>query len=242
MRTIVLVRHGESLWNREQRFTGWTDVELTALGAKQASCAGMAIADAGLHVDVAITSSLRRAIDSQTHILKMVQTVRHRDCLLDWRLNERHYGALTGLDRQEAEAIYGASTVHQWRRGYAHCPPRMEISEAHTLVDRLSRSHGVTIPFIPRAESLRDTFNRVKPSWIDTISPLLRLGRCVLISAHGNSLRMLIAAMHGTNPSTFCEMDIPNATPMVYELDSKLRVRNVRYLNTGIDSSASKIL
>ncbi len=242
MGTIVLVRHGESLWNREQRFTGWTDIELTPLGVKQAKHAGKAIVDAGLGFDAVVTSSLRRASDSQEHILAMMPTAERLRCIVDWRLNERHYGGLTGMGRAEAEIIYGTATVHRWRRDYTSRPPPMNAAQARRLVGKLSASSRNEVPFIPRTESLQDTFHRVAPCWRDTITPLLRVGGCVLVSAHGNSLRMLIAAIHGTDPAAFCSMDVPNATPLVYRLDSKLRIRNVLELPTGADGRTSLIL
>ena len=225
-RALVLVRHGESAWNLESRFTGWWDVGLTAEGEAEARAAGAALAAAGIAPDVVHTSLLRRAIQTANIALDVMgrswlPVRRH------WRLNERHYGALTGLNKAETAAQHGAEQVHLWRRSYDVPPPPMPSDHAFDVVGD-PRYAGLGADGVPRAECLADVVTRLLPYWHDGIAPDLRAGRTVLVAAHGNSLRALVKHLDGIGDAGIADLNIPTGVPLLYELDADLRVTAAR--------------
>lgn len=223
MGNLVIVRHGESQWNSESRFTGWTDIDLTEKGIQQARRAGQALAQAGFVFDCAFTSVLRRTIRSQWLMLDemdlmFIPTVMH------WRLNERHYGALTGHTRSEIITRFGEEQVWQWRRGYASRPPLMEAADPRAPVHE-ARYRDVPPHLLPLGESLEDTVTRVRVFWEDTIAPTLRQGRDVLICIHGNSQRALVHLLEpAMAEEEVARFDVPNGVPLIYRLDNDLNV------------------
>ncbi len=228
MYTIVFMRHGQSTWNRDNRFTGWADVDLTAQGIEEARQAGRLLREAGLHFDLTYTSVLKRAIRTlwctlDEMDLMWLPMVHH------WRLNERHYGALQGLDKAETAAKYGEEQVLIWRRSYdippmALSPDDPRASYADPRYARLQRDE------IPLTECLKDTVARVLPVWNESIAPAIRAGKRILISAHGNSLRALVKYLDGISDQDIVGLNIPNAQPLVYELDADLRPIRSYYL------------
>ena len=212
MGNLVIVRHGESQWNREDRFTGWADVDLTANGIEQARCAGRALAKAGFHFDLAITSMLKRSIRSQWLMLDEMNTM-FTPIISHWRLNERHYGALTGHTRAEMITKFGAEQVWAWRRGFASRSPLMDINDPRAPQQE-ARYDDVSRELLPLGESLEDTVERVRVLWDGMIAPVLRQGKDVIISSHGNSQRALVKLLE----------DMPDSVPLVYKLDKDLRV------------------
>jgi 2,3-bisphosphoglycerate-dependent phosphoglycerate mutase len=226
--TLILLRHGESTWNRENRFTGWTDVPLTERGEAEATAAGELLVGEGLLPSVAHTSVLARAISTLYLTLKAVDrlwiTV-HRH----WRLNERHYGALQGLDKAETAAEHGDEMVQVWRRSYDVPPPALATDDArHPAHD--PRYSGLAPDLLPATESLRDVVVRMLPYWHDAIVPDLRAGGVVLIAAHGNSLRALVKHLDGISDEEIPSLNIPTGIPLVYTLDGDLKPRDRRYL------------
>ncbi len=226
--TLVLVRHGQSTWNLDNRFTGWKDVDLTDQGREEAAAAGKLIRDAGLTFDVAYTSVLTRAIRTLWSILDELDLLWlpvHRH----WQLNERHYGALQGLNKSETAERHGADQVHIWRRSYDIPPPSMEADdERHPRFDR--RYANVDPALLPGTESLKDTLARVQPFWESDIAPRVRAGERVLIAAHGNSLRALVKMLSGISDDEITGLNIPTGVPLVYVLDDKLREISRQYL------------
>jgi 2,3-bisphosphoglycerate-dependent phosphoglycerate mutase len=228
MNKLVLIRHGESTWNLENRFTGWTDVPLTATGVEQARSAGRVLRQAGFEFDIAYTSVLKRAIWTLWHALdEMDRTwlpVRN-----DWRLNERHYGALQGLNKSETARKYGDEQVLIWRRSYDVPPPALEPDDA-----RCERSDpryaGLSADEVPLTECLKDTVARVVPFWTDVLAPSIRRGQRVVVSAHGNSIRALVKYLDGISDAEIVGLNIPNGTPLVYELDANLQPLKREYL------------
>ncbi|MDX1572146.1 MAG: 2,3-diphosphoglycerate-dependent phosphoglycerate mutase [Xanthomonadales bacterium] len=236
MHKLVLLRHGESVWNRENRFTGWTDVDLTDTGRAQAREAGRLIQEAGLDFDVAYTSVLKRAIRTLWIALdemdRMWLPVRRA-----WRLNERHYGALQGLNKAETAEKYGEEQVHIWRRSYDTPPPKLtEDDERHPRHDR--RYADLDPSQLPLAECLADTVSRFLPYWDDTIAPDIRSGNRVLIAAHGNSLRALIKHLDGISDDEIVGLNIPTGAPLVYELDEDLQPIKHYYLGDADEIEA----
>jgi len=228
MHTLVLVRHGESAWNRENRFTGWTDVDLTEQGISEARLAGQLLQEAGLTFDVAYTSVLKRAIRTLWLILDRMDLMWlpvHRT----WRLNERHYGALQGLNKAETAAQYGEAQVKIWRRSYDIPPPPLEPSDPR-FPGHERRYAALTPAELPVTECLKDTVARFLPLWHDTIAPVIRSGQRVIIAAHGNSLRALVKYLDNVSDSDIVELNIPTGVPLVYELDANLRPLSNRYL------------
>ncbi len=226
--TLVLLRHGESTWNKENRFTGWTDVDLSKAGMKEAREAGKLLARAGLDFDVAYTSVLRRAIRTLWIALdemdRMWLPVEH-----SWRLNERHYGALQGLNKAETAERFGNEQVRIWRRSYDTPPPALALDdERHPSHD--VRYAGLDPALLPRCESLKDTVARFMPAWDETIAPAIRSGRRILIAAHGNSLRALVKYLDDISDEAIVGLNIPTGMPLVYELDDDLRPLGHRYL------------
>ena len=228
---LLLVRHGQSTWNLENLFTGWTDVDLSAPGADEARRAGGEIARAGLVPEVVFTSVLKRAIRTQWLILEELDLL-WLPVLRDWRLNERHYGALQGLDKAQIAAKYGAAQVKIWRRSFDTAPPPLEADDPrHPRFDR--RYAQVSAAELPCTESLKDTLARVLPCWEQRIAPQLRANRVVMIVAHGNSLRALVKMLDGLTESAIVELNIPTGIPLLYELDDTLKARASGYLGNA---------
>ena len=228
MYKIVFMRHGESTWNLENRFTGWTDVDLTEKGVREAKSAGQVLKDAGFTFDVAYTSVLKRAIRT------LWLTLDDMDMMWlpvknDWRLNERHYGALQGLDKGETAAKYGDAQVLVWRRSYDTPPPPLADDDERTSFTD-PRYAGVPRDSIPLTECLKDTVARVMPVWDEEIAPAILAGKKILISAHGNSLRALIKMLDGISDEDIVGLNIPNGQPLVYELDAELKPIRHYYL------------
>lgn len=217
---LVLCRHGQSDWNLKNLFTGWTDVELTEKGIAEAQDAGQLLESLGYEFDVAFTSVLKRAIRTLWIMLDEMDRI-WIPVVRDWRLNERHYGALQGLNKAETAAKYGDDQVHIWRRSYATPPPELELDdERHPAHDQ--RYAG--IENLPATESLATTLERVLPCWNDSIVPELKRGRNVLIAAHGNSLRALVKMLDGVSEEEITGFNIPTGVPLAYELDDDLKV------------------
>jgi 2,3-bisphosphoglycerate-dependent phosphoglycerate mutase len=229
MKQLVLIRHGESTWNLENRFTGWADVDLTPKGAEQAMSAGESLKKAGYEFDVAYTSVLRRAIRTLWHIQDTMDLM-WLPVVHSWRLNERHYGALTGLNKAETAAKYGDEQVHIWRRSYDVRPPLLEPSnELNPKNDqRYSKLNATDIPL---GECLKDNVERVLPLWNESIAPALKAGKRVLIVAHGNSIRSLIKYLDQMSDEAIMEVNVPNGVPLIYELDDNLKPTQHYYLN-----------
>jgi len=224
MGSLVIVRHGESQWNKEGRFTGWTDIDLTETGIQQARRAGKALAATGLRFDIAITSLLKRTIRSQWLILDEMDAM-STQIISHWRMNERHYGALTGLSRAETIAQFGEDQVWQWRRGFSSRPPMMDASDSRVpWLDQ--RYRNVPNELLPTGESLEDTVARVKVFWDDVIAPMLKQDKNVIICTHGNSQRALVKLLEDMPNDEAASFDVPNGVPLVYKLDKKLHVLN----------------
>ena len=228
MQKLVLVRHGESTWNKENRFSGWTDVDLSEKGVDEAHEAGRTLRKEGYMFDVAYTSVLKRAIRTLWIILdeldQMWITVHN-----SWRLNERHYGALQGLNKAEMAAKYGEEQVLVWRRSYDVRPPTLEVSdERYPGSD--PRYRNMSKSDIPLCESLKDTVNRFLPYWHDTLAPAIESGKRVLIAAHGNSLRALVKYLDNLSETDIVILNIPTGIPLVYELDENLKPIKHYYL------------
>ncbi|KTT73071.1 2,3-diphosphoglycerate-dependent phosphoglycerate mutase [Sphingomonas endophytica] len=226
MPTLVLIRHGQSAWNLENRFTGWWDVDVTEKGAAEARAAGELMAAKGLDFDQTFTSLQTRAIKTLNLALEAMGRL-WLPVEKDWRLNERHYGGLTGLDKAETAAKHGEEQVHVWRRSFDVPPPPIEPgSEFDLSNDR--RYAGIDVP---ATESLKDTIARVLPYWEGRIAPALKDGQRVLISAHGNSLRALVKHLSGISDAEITGLEIPTGQPIVYELDADLNATDRYYLN-----------
>ena len=228
MPTLVLLRHGESDWNRENRFTGWTDVDLSATGIAEAHEAARLLAAEGLTFDVAYTSLLKRAIRTLWLVLDDLDLL-WLPVRGSWRLNERHYGALQGLDKAETAREYGDEQVRLWRRSYDVPPPALDPSDER-FPGRDRRYADLADADLPRAESLKDTVRRFLPYWHDEIAPAVSAGRRVLIAAHGNSLRALVKYLDDVSDDAIVGLNIPTGVPLVYELDEALRPVSHRYL------------
>jgi 2,3-bisphosphoglycerate-dependent phosphoglycerate mutase len=228
MYKLVLLRHGESIWNLENRFTGWTDVDLSPKGIEEAREAARLLREGGFTFDVAYTSLLKRAIRTLWIVMDGMDLMWipvHRS----WRRNERHYGALQGLDKAETAARYGAQQVKIWRRSYDTPPPAV-TPEDERFPGRDRRYASLTPEELPLAESLKDTVARFLPDWHETIVPAIRAGQRVLIAAHGNSLRALIKHLDGVSDEEIVELNVPTGIPLVYELDAELRPIRSEYL------------
>ena len=235
MYKVVLLRHGESTWNKENRFTGWTDVDLTDKGREEALNAGRLLKQDGFSFDLAFTSVLIRAIrtcwitlDELGELWIPVQR--------SWRLNERHYGALQGLNKSETAARHGEAQVKIWRRAYDIPPPPLTPDDdRHPSRDR--RYRGLTAAELPLTESLKDTVARFLPYWHETIAPAITQGQRVLVAAHGNSLRALVKYLDNISEQDIVELNIPTGIPLVYELDAALKPIRSYYLG---DAEAAK--
>ncbi len=237
MYKIVLMRHGESQWNLENRFTGWTDVDLTDLGRAQARKAGQMLKDQGYEFDIAFTSVLKRAIRTLWIALDAMDAM-YLPVHNNWRLNERHYGALQGLNKAETAAQYGDEQVLIWRRAYAIAPNPLALDDPrHPKFD--PRYARLTAQQLPATECLKDTVERVLPFWEETIAPAIRAGRRVMISAHGNSLRALIKHLDHVSEEDIVHLNIPTGQPLVYELDKDLRPLRHYYLGDPAEIAAA---
>ena len=225
---LILVRHGQSIWNLENLFTGWTDVDLSEQGREEAARAGRQLLEEKLVVDVAFTSVLKRAIRTLWIMLDQMDRM-WLPVERSWRLNERHYGALQGLDKAQTVERHGEAQVKLWRRSYDIPPPPLATDdERHPRFD--PRYAGVPAADLPAAESLKDTLARVLPFWQSRIAPELRRERNVLVAAHGNSLRAMVKMLDGVSESEIVELNIPTGVPLLYELDAQLKPLSSRYL------------
>src|SRR5688500_16757422 len=235
MHKLVLLRHGESTWNKENRFTGWTDVELTDKGREEARAAGRLLKDGGFAFDFVYTSLLKRAIWTSVLALDELDQL-WLPVERDWRLNERHYGALQGLNKAETAAQHGEDQVKLWRRAYALPPPPLTKGDPrHPLSD--PRYKNLAPSDLPVTESLKDTVARFLPYWHESIAPRIATGQRVLIAAHGNSLRALVKFLDNISDEAIVELNIPTGIPLVYELDGSLKPLKNYYLG---DPEAAK--
>ncbi|MBO9331980.1 phosphoglyceromutase [Achromobacter sp. HZ01] len=237
MHKLVLMRHGESQWNLENRFTGWTDVDLTDTGREQARKAGELLKKEGYTFDLAYTSVLKRAIRTLWIALDAMDAM-YTPVGVNWRLNERHYGALQGLNKSETAAKYGDEQVLIWRRAYAIAPEPLSLDdERHPRFD--SRYARIPADQLPATECLKDTVARVLPFWNESIAPAIRAGRKVLIAAHGNSLRALIKHLDNVSDDDIVNLNIPTGQPLVYELDDDLKPIRHYYLGDAAEIEAA---
>lgn len=225
MPSLILVRHGQSQWNLENRFTGWWDVDLTEKGVAEATAAGALLADKGLLPTVAFTSVQKRAIKTLHLALEACERLWIPETK-DWRLNERHYGGLTGLDKAETAAKHGEEQVKIWRRSFDVPPPPLEANGPFDLASD-ARYAGIAIP---ATESLKLTIERVLPYWEHTIRPELARGETVIVAAHGNSLRALVKHLSGISDADITELEIPTGQPIVYDFDASLTPGERHYL------------
>ena len=237
MHKLVLIRHGESTWNLENRFTGWTDVELTPLGVQQAQQAGRLLKAEGYDFDVAYTSVLKRAIWTLWHALDGMDRT-WLPVVHSWRLNERHYGALQGLNKADMAREFGDEQVLVWRRSYDTPPPALEPADPRG--QRNDIRYAKLAPHdIPLTECLKDTVARVLPLWNDSIAPAIRSGRRIVIAAHGNSIRALVKHLDGISDAEIVNLNIPNGIPLVYELDEGLKPLRRYYLGDAEAAAAA---
>lgn len=236
MHKLVLIRHGQSEWNLANRFTGWADVDLTEQGIAEARAAGELLKREGFQFDLAHTSVLTRSVRTQW-LIQDVMDLLWLPVHTDWRLNERHYGALTGLNKAETAAKYGDEQVHIWRRSYDTPPPPLQPEDNTAAHD--PRYARLTADQIPLTECLKDTVDRVLPYWHDTLAPAIRAGRQVLVTAHGNSMRALIKYLDDISDADIVGLNIPNGIPLVYEFDDGLKPLKREYLGDA-DAIAAK--
>ncbi len=222
---LILIRHGESTWNQENRFTGWVDVDLTEKGIAQARQAGRLLKQAGYGFDIAYTSMLKRAIRTLWQVQDEMDLM-YTPTIHSWRLNERHYGALTGLNKAQTAQQYGEDQVLQWRRSYDICPPA--LPEDHPFSAQQDPRYA-QIP-APQTECLRDTIARVLPLWEESIAPALKKGKRIIIAAHGNSLRALIKHIAKVSEQDIVNLELPNGVPLLYTLDTQLNVLDSKKL------------
>ena len=226
--TLILLRHGQSDWNLQNRFTGWVDVDLSPAGAEEALAAGRALAEAGIEIDRAFTSVLKRAIRTLWIVLDELDRM-WVPVERSWRLNERHYGALQGLDKAETASAHGAEQVRIWRRSYATPPPPLDADDpGHPRFD--PRYAELAEGELPSAESLAMTLERVLPYWHRAIAPALARGETAMVAAHGNSLRALVKYLDGISGADILDLNIPTGLPLVYDLEADLSVKSSRYL------------
>ncbi|MBT3067416.1 2,3-diphosphoglycerate-dependent phosphoglycerate mutase [Rhodoferax sp. U11-2br] len=236
MHKLVLIRHGESTWNLENRFTGWTDVELTPLGIEQARQAGRLLKAGGYDFDVCCTSVLKRATHTLWHVLDEMDRT-WLPVVNSWRLNERHYGALQGLNKSETAKQYGEAQVQVWRRSYDTPPPALEATDPRC--ERGDIRYSKLAPGqIPLTECLKDTVVRVMPFWNDALAPALQRGKRLVVAAHGNSIRALVKYIDNISDDNIVGLNIPNGIPLVYELDDELKP--IRHYYLGDAEAAAK--
>ncbi|MBL0251746.1 MAG: 2,3-diphosphoglycerate-dependent phosphoglycerate mutase [Polaromonas sp.] len=230
MHKLVLIRHGESTWNLENRFTGWTDVGLTPVGIAQAQSAGAVLKANGYDFDMAYTSVLKRATHTLWHCLDAMDRT-WLPVVNDWRLNERHYGALQGLNKAETAKQYGDEQVLLWRRSYDVPPPSLEANDPRCERGDI-RYKKLKPEQIPLTECLKDTVARMMPFWDESLAPAIQAGKRVVIAAHGNSIRALVKHLDGISDADIVGLNIPNGTPLVYELDANLKPIKHYYLDS----------
>ena len=236
MYKLVLIRHGESTWNLENRFTGWVDVPLTTTGIAQAQAAGRLLREAGYEFDVCHTSVLKRATHTLWHCLDEMDRT-WLPVVHSWRLNERHYGALQGLNKADMAKQYGDEQVLIWRRSYSVPPPPLEPNDPRS--ERGDPRYAKLAPEqVPLTECLKDTVARVLPFWNESMAPAIRAGKRVLVSAHGNSIRALVKYLDGISDQDIVGLNIPNGIPLVYELDADLKP--IRHYYLGDAEAAAK--
>lgn len=231
MYKIVLLRHGESTWNKENRFTGWTDVDLSEKGIQEAKTAAQLLTEGGYTFDIAFTSVLKRAIRTLWITLDGMDLM-WIPVYRSWRLNERHYGALQGLNKAETAEKFGDAQVKQWRRSYDIRPPSLEESDVR-FPGHDPRYKDIPADFLPLTECLKDTVERFLPYWVDSIVPAIKSGKKVLIVAHGNSLRSLVKHLDNISDEEIPELNIPTGVPLVYELDENMRPITHYYLGNA---------
>ncbi|TCV96263.1 phosphoglycerate mutase [Luteibacter rhizovicinus] len=230
MYKLVMIRHGQSTWNLENRFSGWADVDLSEQGVAEAKEAGRLLKEAGFTFDVAHTSYLKRAVRTLWHV-QDVMDLMWIPVVTDWRLNERHYGALTGLNKAETATKFGDDQVKVWRRSYDIPPP------AQATADSAPDARYANIP-VPLTECLKDTVERVLPYWHDVLAPAIRAGNNVLMAAHGNSMRALVKFLDGISDDDITELNIPNGIPLVYEFDADMKPVKHYYLGDQAEIAA----
>jgi 2,3-bisphosphoglycerate-dependent phosphoglycerate mutase len=228
---LVLLRHGQSIWNQEGRFTGWTDIDLAPAGCQEAKAAGRLLRSSGYHFDISYTSVLKRAIRT-LWIVQEEMDLMWIPVLPSWRLNERCYGALQGLSKRDTEERYGKEQVFRWRRGFSDRPPALAKGDPR-FSGRDPRYAMLKEEEIPTTESLQDTMQRVLPFWQEEIAPQIRAARRVFVAAHGNSLRALIKHLDGLSDREIEQVEVPTGVPLVYELDRELRPASSFYLQRG---------
>lgn len=236
VKKLVLIRHGESFWNQENRFCGWTDIDLSEKGHQEAIAAGKLLKNEGFQFDYAFTSVLTRAIHTLWHVLDGVEQP-YLPVEKDWHLNERHYGALQGLNKAETAAKYGDDQVKLWRRGFAITPPALEKSDER-YPGNDPRYKGLTEKELPLTESLALTIDRVVPYWESVIEPHVKNGERVIIAAHGNSLRALVKHLDNISDDDIIELNIPTGVPLVYEFDENMKVIKHYYLGDEAEIAA----
>jgi len=229
MHNVVLLRHGESIWNKENLFTGWTDVDLSQKGTEEAKAAGATLKQRGFSFDLVFTSVLKRAIRTAWMVLDEMDLM-WIPIQLDWRLNERHYGALQGLNKAQTAAKYGEAQVKLWRRSYDVRPPSLEETDPR-YPGKDPRYKDLTMQQLPLTECLKDTVERFLPSWHELIAPSIRSGKQILIAAHGNSLRALVKYLQDVSEQEIVDLNIPTGVPLVEELDGNLK--SVRHYYLG---------
>ena len=228
MKQLILVRHGQSAWNLENRFTGWADIDLTPTGVEQSLTAGRLLREKGYEFDIAYTSVLKRAIRTLWHIQDAMDLM-WVPVVHSWRLNERHYGGLTGLNKAETAAQFGDEQVYIWRRSYSIPPPPLHAAQLAEIAKdpRYAKLHEQDIP---HGECLKDTVQRVLPLWNESIAPALKLGKRVVLVAHGNSIRALIKHLDQISDEAIMGVNVPNGNPLIYELDDELKPQQHFYL------------
>jgi 2,3-bisphosphoglycerate-dependent phosphoglycerate mutase len=237
---LILLRHGESVWNKENRFTGWQDVGLSEAGALEAHRAGQVLKDLGYQFDVAYVSVLKRAIRTLWTVLEELDQM-WLPVHSTWRLNERHYGALTGLDKSETAAKHGEQQVQIWRRSYDIPPPALALDDPrHPRFD--AKYKNVDPKDLPSSEALKQTVDRFIPFWQQTLAPDLKAGKRVLIAAHGNSIRALIKFLENTSDADIVELNIPTAVPILIELTPDLKPISRRYLGDADEIAKAALL
>ncbi len=236
---LVLLRHGQSQWNLENRFTGWVDVDLSAQGIEEAQTAGRTLVDGNYHFDIALTSLLKRSIHTLWIVLHELDQV-WLPVRKDWRLNERHYGALQGLNKSDMSKLHGPEQVQRWRRGYTVRPPVLAAKEFESL--RKDPKYQ-SLETVPNTESLADTFARVVDYWETTVQPLLQANQRLLIVAHGNTLRALVKYLDDVSDEQITSVNIPTGIPLVYRLDEQLNAIEHHYLAPPdvVDRAASEV-
>jgi 2,3-bisphosphoglycerate-dependent phosphoglycerate mutase len=241
MYRLVLLRHGESTWNKENRFTGWTDVDLSEKGVQEALEAGRTLKEEGFSFDIAYTSVLKRAIKTLWLALEELDQM-FIPIINSWRLNERHYGALQGLNKAETAEKHGMEQVKIWRRSYDTPPPALTVDDPR-FPGKDRRYADLSTKDLPRTESLKDTVARFLPCWHETIAPTVKSGKSVLIAAHGNSLRALVKYLDRVSDQDIVGLNIPTGIPLVYELDADLKPLKSTYLGdqAAVEAAAKAV-